>query len=54
MPEAFAAVRESSKRFLGLRHYDCQLIGGAILNEGMIAEMATEKERHWLLPYPVI
>ena len=41
MPEAFAAVRESSKRFLGLRHYDCQLIGGAILNEGMIAEMAT-------------
>ena len=41
IPEAFAAVRESSKRFLGLRHYDCQLIGGAILNEGMIAEMAT-------------
>ena len=41
MPEAFAAVRESSKRFLGLRHYDCQLIGGAILNQGMIAEMAT-------------
>ena len=41
LPEAFAAVRESSKRFLGLRHYDCQLIGGAILNKGMIAEMAT-------------
>ena len=41
IPEAFAAVRESSKRFLGLRHYDCQLIGGAILNKGMIAEMAT-------------
>ena len=41
MPEAFAAVRESSKRFLRLRHYDCQLIGGAILNQGMIAEMAT-------------
>ena len=41
IPEAFAAVRESSKRFVGLRHYDCQLIGGAILNKGMIAEMAT-------------
>ena len=41
IPEAFAAVRESSKRFLNLRHYDCQLIGGAILNQGMIAEMAT-------------
>ena len=39
--EAFALVRESSKRNLGLRHYDCQLVGGAILNEGKIAEMAT-------------
>ena len=41
IPEAFAAVRESSKRYLGLRHYDCQLIGGVVLNKGMIAEMAT-------------
>ena len=37
IPEAFAAVRESSKRYLGLRHYDCQLIGGVVLNKGMIA-----------------
>ena len=41
LPEAFAAVREASKRSIGLRHYDCQLIGGIILNEGKIAEMAT-------------
>ena len=41
LPEAFAAVREASKRSLGLRHYDCQLLGGIILNEGKIAEMAT-------------
>ena len=40
-PYAFAAVRESSKRNIGLRHFDCQLIGGGILNEGLIAEMAT-------------
>ena len=41
LPHAFALVRESSKRNLGLRHYDCQLVGGVILNEGKIAEMAT-------------
>ena len=41
LPQAFALVRESSKRNLGLRHYDCQLVGGVILNEGRIAEMAT-------------
>ena len=41
LPQAFALVRESSKRNLGLRHYDCQLVGGVILNDGKIAEMAT-------------
>ncbi len=41
LSQAFALVRESSKRNLGLRHYDCQLVGGVILNEGKIAEMAT-------------
>ncbi|MDA9608698.1 preprotein translocase subunit SecA [SAR86 cluster bacterium] len=41
LPEAFAAVRESSKRTIKLRHYDCQILGGVILNEGKIAEMAT-------------
>ena len=39
--EAFAVVREASKRTLGQRHYDVQLIGGMILNEGKIAEMKT-------------
>ena len=41
LPEAFAAVRESSKRTLGLRHFDVQLIGGITLHEGRIAEMRT-------------
>lgn len=41
LPEAFAAVRESSRRTLGQRHYDVQLIGGMILHEGKIAEMKT-------------
>lgn len=38
---AFALTRESSRRYLGLRHYDVQLIGGAALHEGKIAEMRT-------------
>ncbi|HDL19651.1 MAG TPA: preprotein translocase subunit SecA, partial [Nitrospirae bacterium] len=41
LPEAFAVVRESSKRILGMRHFDVQLIGGIILHEGKIAEMKT-------------
>ena len=41
MPEAFAVVREVSVRTLGLRHFDVQLIGGMVLNEGNIAEMRT-------------
>ncbi len=41
LPEAFAAVREASKRTLGLRHFDVQLIGGMTLHEGKIAEMRT-------------
>jgi preprotein translocase subunit SecA len=41
LPEAFAAVRESSKRTLGLRHFDVQMIGGITLHEGRIAEMRT-------------
>ncbi len=41
LPEAFAAVREASKRTIGLRHYDIQLIGGIALHEGKIAEMRT-------------
>ena len=41
LTEAFAVVREASQRILGLRHYDVQLIGGMVLNEGSISEMAT-------------
>ena len=41
LPEAFATVREASKRVLGLRHFDVQLIGGIILHQGRIAEMKT-------------
>lgn len=41
LPEAFAVVREASKRTLGLRHYDVQLIGGMILHSGRIVEMCT-------------
>ncbi|MBW2713709.1 MAG: preprotein translocase subunit SecA, partial [Deltaproteobacteria bacterium] len=41
LPEAFATVREASKRALGQRHYDVQLMGGMILHNGNIAEMRT-------------
>ncbi|MDX1976722.1 MAG: preprotein translocase subunit SecA [Pseudanabaenaceae cyanobacterium bins.68] len=41
LPEAFAVVREASKRVLGLRHYDVQLLGGMVLHRGEIAEMKT-------------
>ncbi|MCK5807429.1 preprotein translocase subunit SecA [bacterium] len=41
LPEAFAVVREASKRVLGMRHYDVQLIGGVVLHMGRIAEMKT-------------
>ena len=41
LPEAFAAVREASRRTIGMRHFDVQLIGGIVLHEGKIAEMRT-------------
>jgi preprotein translocase subunit SecA len=41
LPEAFAAVREASKRTLGMRHFDVQLIGGMVLHDGKISEMKT-------------
>ena len=41
LPEAFAVVREASKRVLGMRHYRVQLIGGIVLHQGRIAEMKT-------------
>ncbi|MFP4476606.1 MAG: preprotein translocase subunit SecA [Desulfatibacillaceae bacterium] len=41
LPEAFAVVREASRRVLGMRHFDVQIIGGVVLHEGKIAEMKT-------------
>ena len=41
LPDAFAAVREAGKRYLKMRHYDVQMVGGYILHKGMIAEMVT-------------
>ncbi|WP_076418489.1 preprotein translocase subunit SecA [Colwellia sp. UCD-KL20] len=41
LPEAFAVVREASKRVFGMRHFDVQMIGGMVLNQGKIAEMRT-------------
>jgi len=41
LPEAFSAVREASKRTIGLRHFDVQIAGGVVLHEGRISEMAT-------------
>ena len=41
LPEAFAVVREAGKRVLNMRHFDAQLVGGMVLNDGKIAEMRT-------------
>jgi preprotein translocase subunit SecA len=41
LPEAFATVREAARRVLNMRHFDVQLVGGAVLHQGKIAEMAT-------------
>jgi len=47
MIEAFAVVRETSRRVLNMRHFDVQLIGGMVLHKGRIAEMKTAKEKRW-------
>ena len=47
LPEAFAAVREASKRTIGLRHYDVQLLGGMVLHSGTIAERRPAKAKPW-------
>src|ERR1700690_4666622 len=41
LPECFAVVRETGKRTMGMRHFDVQLIGGMVLNDGCIAEVKT-------------
>ena len=53
LPEAFAAVREASRRTLGLRHFDVQLIGGMTLHEGKIAEMRTGEGKTLMATLPV-
>lgn len=53
LPEAFAVCREGSKRALGMRHYDVQLIGGIILHRGTIAEMRTGEGKTLVATLPV-
>ena len=53
LPEAFAAVREASRRVLGLRHFDVQLIGGMVLHDGKIAEMKTGEGKTLVATLPV-
>jgi len=53
LPEAFATVREVSKRVLGLRHFDVQLIGGMVLHDGKIAEMKTGEGKTLVATLPV-
>ncbi len=50
----FAAVREASKRTIGLRHYDCQLIGGLVLNGGNITEMKTGEGKTLVATLPAV
>lgn len=53
LPEAYATVREASKRTLGKRHFDVQLIGGMVLHEGRIAEMKTGEGKTLVATLPV-
>lgn len=53
LPDAFAAVRETSRRFLGLRQYDVQLIGGYVLHSGQIAEMKTGEGKTLVATLPL-
>ena len=53
LPEVFAVVREASKRVLGMRHFDVQLIGGIILHQGRIAEMKTGEGKTLVATLPV-
>lgn len=53
LPEAFAVVRETAKRVLGMRHFDVQLIGGCVLQRGKIAEMRTGEGKTLVATLPV-
>lgn len=53
-PQVFAAVREASRRTIGLRHYDVQIVGGAILHEGKVVEMRTGEGKTLVATTPVV
>ena len=53
LPEAFAVVREASRRAIGLRHYDVQIVGGVVLHDGKIAEMKTGEGKTLVSTLPV-
>ena len=53
LPEAFAVVREASRRILGMRHFDVQLMGGMVLHQGRIAEMKTGEGKTLVATLPV-
>ncbi len=53
LPQAFAAVREASKRTIGQRHYDVQLVGGIVLHQGSIAEMRTGEGKTLVATLPL-
>ncbi|MDI6827743.1 MAG: preprotein translocase subunit SecA, partial [Armatimonadota bacterium] len=53
LPEAFAVVREASKRTIGLRHFDVQMIGGIVLHQGRIAEMKTGEGKTLVATLPL-
>jgi preprotein translocase subunit SecA len=53
LPEAFAVVREAAKRTINMRHFDCQIIGGYVLHQGRIAEMATGEGKTLVATLPV-
>ncbi|MFA6636966.1 MAG: preprotein translocase subunit SecA [Candidatus Omnitrophota bacterium] len=54
LPEVFALVREASKRTIGLRHFDVQLLGGIVLHQGKIAEMTTGEGKTLVATLPVV
>jgi len=53
LPEAFASVREASRRFIGLRHFDSQLLGGIVLHQGKVAEMKTGEGKTLVATLPI-
>ena len=53
LPEAFAVVREAGRRVLAMRHFDVQLIGGAVLHKGKIAEMKTGEGKTFVAVQPL-